>query len=108
MCDGFSRESDAIILYLVDKYDTEHKISVADGKDRYTQLQWLFFQASGQGPYFGQLAWFKFHHSEKIPSAVERYQNEVKRVLSVLNGVLSKQDWLVAGKLTVADLSFIQ
>ncbi|KAI0685586.1 glutathione S-transferase [Cytidiella melzeri] len=100
-------ESDAIILYLVDTYDTEHKISVSDTKEKYEQLQWLFFQASGQGPYFGQAAWFKFFHSERIESATERYANEIKRVFSVLESVLSKKEWLVGGKPTVADLSFI-
>lgn len=106
MADHFCRESDAILLYLVDTYDREHKISVSDVNEKYTQLQWLFFQASGQGPYFGQLGWFAFFHQEKIPSAIERYKNEVKRVLSVLDGVLSKQSWLVGGKPTIADLSF--
>ena len=43
------RESAAIMLYLVDKYDTEHKVSVADANEKFQQLQWLFFQASGQG-----------------------------------------------------------
>ena len=42
-------ESDAIMLYLVDKYDTEKKLTVSDEKDRFAMLQWLFFQASGQG-----------------------------------------------------------
>ena len=46
---GGHRESDAIMLYLVEKYDPTHKISVADEKDKFHQLQWLFFQASGQG-----------------------------------------------------------
>ena len=41
-------ESDAIILYLIDKYDPEHKLSVTDEKERYQLIQWLFFQASGQ------------------------------------------------------------
>lgn len=100
------RESGAIITYLVDKYDTEHKISVADPNEKYKQLQWLFFQASGQGPYFGQYVWFLLYHpGEKIPSAIERYKAEVKRVWGVLNDVLSKQDWLVGDKLTVADLA---
>lgn len=71
------------------------------------QLQWLFFQASGQGPYYGQLAWFFRAHEEKIPSAIERYKNEVRRVLGVLEGVLLKQPWLVGDKPTIADLSFI-
>lgn len=47
------------------------------------------------------------YHPEKIPSAIERYQKEVLRVLGVLNDVLSKQEWLVGDKCTVADLSLI-
>ena len=101
------RESDAIIVYLVDKYDTGHKVSASTDGDKYKQLQWLFFQSSGQGPYFGQAAWFTFFHPEKIPSAQERYKNEIVRVLGVLEDVLSKQEWLVGGKATVSDLSFI-
>ena len=42
-------ESDAILLYLTDKYDTEKRLTVTDEKDKYTLLQWVFFQASGQG-----------------------------------------------------------
>lgn len=45
-------ESNAIVLYLVDKYDTEKRISVSDEKERYQLIQWLFFQASGQGCVF--------------------------------------------------------
>lgn len=35
--------------YLVEKYDTRHKISVSGFEEKMQQLQWLFFQASGQG-----------------------------------------------------------
>lgn len=122
------RESDAILLYLVEKYDKEHKLSVADVNEKFKLIQWLFFQASGQGyvscpfpllscfsltafwgcrPYFGQAVWFMKYHQEKLPSAIERYQKEILRVLGVLESVLSKQEWLVGGKLTVADISFI-
>ena len=61
-------------------------------------------------PYFGQAVWFMRIHSEKLPSAIERYQKETVRVLTVLDGVLAKPEnggWLVGGKLTAADLSFI-
>ena len=58
-------------------------------------------------PYFGQSIWFQFYHKEKVPSAVERYNNETRRVLGVLDGVLSKQEYLVGGKVTIADLAFI-
>ncbi|KAI0676497.1 glutathione S-transferase [Trametes maxima] len=100
-------ESNAIIQYLLDKYDPEHKLSVTDANDKYTLLQWLFFQASGQGPYYGQLFWFTRSHPEPVPSAIERYRKEVLRVLGVLESVLSKQEWLVGGQFTAADLSFV-
>lgn len=62
---------------------------------------------SGQGPYFGQASWFLNFHAEKIPSAIDRYRNEVKRVTSVLNTVLAKKEYLVGDKATYADLSFV-
>ncbi|KAH8092606.1 glutathione S-transferase C-terminal-like protein [Cristinia sonorae] len=99
-------ESGAILLYLVDKYDTEKKYTSTKEPEKYRILQWLFFQVSGQGPYYGQAAWFQVYHPEKVPSAVERYRNEIKRVLGVLESVLSKQEWLAAGKFTIADLAF--
>lgn len=36
-----------------------------------------------------------------------RYQNEARRVLGVLESVLSKQDYLVGGKVTIADIAFV-
>ncbi|CCL99911.1 uncharacterized protein FIBRA_01936 [Fibroporia radiculosa] len=100
-------ESCAIMTYLVEKYDTSHTISVSDAGEKILQLQWLFFQASGQGPYFGQAGWFSMFHPEKLPSAIERYQKETLRVFGVLEGVLSQQAWLVGGKCTIADFAFI-
>jgi len=100
-------ESGAILLYLTSKYDTEHRYDAVDDVGKFQVLQWLFFQVSGQGPYFGQAAWFQNFHPEKIPSAIDRYKAETKRVLGVLESVLSKQEWLAAGKFTIADLSFV-
>jgi glutathione S-transferase len=48
MADSEFRETLAIFVYLVDKYDKDHKLS-STGKDKYVELQWLAFQASGQG-----------------------------------------------------------
>ena len=50
------------------------------------------------------------YHPEKIASAIERYQKETVRVFSVLDAVLAKPEsggWLVGGKPTIADLSFV-
>ncbi|KAF2083209.1 glutathione S-transferase [Saccharata proteae CBS 121410] len=103
-------ESGAILEYLVDMYDKDNKISYASGKDKYLSLSWLHFQVSGQGPYYGQKAWFSNFHSEKnITSAIDRYANEIKRVISVIDRHLAKQGtaYLVGSKCTYADLSFV-
>lgn len=54
--------------------------------------------------------WFGVYHHEKLPSAIERYQAETRRVISVLNGVLaaSPSGYLVGGKPTIADLAYVQ
>ncbi|KAB8075186.1 glutathione S-transferase [Aspergillus leporis] len=107
-------ESGAIIEYLIEKYDTSHRLSFAPGTPEfYHAKQWLHFQMSGQGPYYGQMVWFIRYHEEKVPSAVERYVKEVNRVTGVLDGWLKKQKeshgepWLVGGKLSYVDLAFI-
>ncbi|PVI03880.1 glutathione S-transferase [Periconia macrospinosa] len=99
-------ESGAIILYLIEQYDTPHKISYTTLKERHLCNQWLAFQISGQGPYFGQAAWFNVLHPEKLPSAIDRYIKELKRILGVLETSLEGREWLVGDKFTFADLAF--
>jgi glutathione S-transferase len=52
-------ESGACVDYLLDTYDKEGKLSVKESPQKYAALSWRDFQMSGQGPYYGQLAWFK-------------------------------------------------
>ena len=111
-------ESGAILEYLIELYDKKHQLSFAPGTaESWHAKQWLYFQATGQGPYYGQSIWFKRYHAEKIPTAVERYVKEVNRVSGVLEGHLAQQKkehgssgdgpWLVGNKLSYADISFI-
>lgn len=102
------RESNVIIEHLVAKYDTDHKLSFADFENQQYVRQWLFFPASGQGPYYGQAVWFIKECKSEPKAVVERYQNETRRVISVLESVLCGQEWLVGGKLSVADIAFLQ
>ncbi|KAI1120887.1 thioredoxin-like protein [Nemania abortiva] len=112
-------ESGPIIEYLVDQYDKDHKISYDTFPEKYQIKQWIGYQISGQGPYYGQGVWFSFFHHERLQSAVDRYFKEVERVRSVLDLHLSRQageaqgakvsakdNWLVGDKCTVADLSW--
>ncbi|OTA68823.1 glutathione transferase [Hypoxylon sp. EC38] len=100
-------ESCAIITYLIDEYDTNNTLTYVAGNEKYLVNQWLYFQASGQGPYFGQAAWFMRLHPEKLQSAIERYQNEIRRVMGVVEGHLSGRQWLVGDKMTCADLAWV-
>ncbi|KAM5341680.1 hypothetical protein ACJ41O_014711 [Fusarium nematophilum] len=100
-------ESGAIVEYLLDTYDTERTISFASGPETHLARQWLFFQVSGQEPYYGQAGWFMSYHPEKVQTATDRYVNEVLRVNGVLESVLSKRDWLVGDRCSYADLSFV-
>ncbi|KAI1815087.1 glutathione S-transferase [Poronia punctata] len=111
-------ESGAIIEYLVEKYDTENKISYPKGSNEsFLTKQWLYYQVTGQGPYFGQAVWFVTFHPEKLPSAINRYLNEIKRVTGVVEGHLARQKakategsegpWLVGDKITFADIAWL-
>ncbi|KAF1948847.1 glutathione S-transferase [Byssothecium circinans] len=62
---------------------------------------------SGQGPYFGQASWFNVLHAEKLPSAIDRYVRELKRILGVLETSLEGREWLVGGKCSFADMAFV-
>ena len=64
------------------------------------------FQMGGVGPMFGQLGFFyKFAGSEiEDPRPRERYINEAKRLLNVLNTQLDGQDW-IAGDYSIADIA---
>src|SRR6266571_4177858 len=98
-------ETGAIIQYLVEQYDTRKTLTYETLKEKHHLNQWLMFQVSGQGPYFGQAGWFNVLHPEKLPSAIDRYNNELKRVLGVLDGCLEGKQWLVGDKITFADLA---
>lgn len=106
-------ESGAILQYLVDTYDKDNKISFPAGsKESHLANQWLFFQTTGQGPYYGQYVWFTKY--QDIPEAAARYAKEINRVTSVLETHLSRQQedgdgnrWLVGGRYSFADLAFV-
>jgi glutathione S-transferase len=99
-------ESGAIILYLIEQYDSSQKLSFSTLIEKSLCRQWLAFHISGQGPYFGQAAWFNVLHAERLPSAIARYNAELKRVLGVLETSLAGKEWLVGDKFTFADLAF--
>jgi glutathione S-transferase len=101
-------ESGAIVEYLIETYDKEGKLRFAAGTPEYFYAkQWLHFQMSGQGPYFGQAVWFTYLHPEKLPSAQKRYFDEIRRVSGVVSKHLETREWLVGDKCSYADIAFL-
>ncbi|KAL2020339.1 hypothetical protein VTK56DRAFT_8567 [Thermocarpiscus australiensis] len=104
-------ESGAIYQYLIELYDTDKRLQYTTLNERHLCNQYLHFQMSGQGPYYGQAGVFRHLFPEKIPSVIERYNNEVRRVLGVLEVILAArpadQQWLVGDKMTFADMAFV-
>lgn len=94
-------ESGAILIYLAEKTG---KLLPAEGPERYAVLQWLMFQMGGVGPMMGQANVFHRYLPEKIPTAIDRYQNEVRRLFEVLDGRLEGREYLTA-EFSIADIA---
>ena len=89
-------ESAAIMIYLSEK--NGGKLIPKDPIGRYKCLEWMMFQMGGVGPMFGQWNHFASYAVEKIPYAIERYTNEVKRLHRVLEHRLAESHWLAGGE----------
>jgi GST-like protein len=97
-------ESGAILLYLAEKTG---KLMPQDSARRYETIQWVFFQMAFIGPMFGQVGFFhKFagrEYEDKRP--LERYVNESKRLLGVLETRLQNGSWIMGDDYTIADVA---
>jgi GST-like protein len=95
-------ESGAILVYLAEKTG---KLLAASGADRYTALEWVFFNIGGPGPMLGQLGFFTKFSKEKNPQAIDRFTEEAERLFRVLDGRLAKVRYLAGEQLTIADIA---
>jgi len=94
-------ESGAILIYLAEKTG---RLLPAESKARSQVLQWLMFQMSGVGPMQGQANVFFRYAPEKIQYAIDRYQNETKRLYGVLDERLREHEY-IAGDYSIADIA---
>lgn len=94
-------ESGAILLYLAEKYG---RFLPTDPNQRSVVVQWLMFQMGGVGPMQGQANVFLRYFPERLPAVIDRYQNECKRLYSVLNKQLSTRDFL-CDEYSIADIA---
>ncbi len=94
-------ESGAILMYLAEQTG---QLLPAEAKARSRVVQWLMFQMSGIGPMMGQANVFFRYFPEKLPAAIQRYQNESRRLFEVLDGRLAESEWL-ADAYSIADIA---
>ena len=94
-------ESGAIMIYLAEKTG---KLMPTDLDEKAKVLEWVMFQMGGVGPMMGQANVFFRYFPEKIQPAIDRYQNEGRRLFEVLDDHLAKQEWL-AKDYSIADIA---
>ena len=94
-------DSSAILLYLADKTGQ----FLGTPADRPELLSWLFFIASGLGPFSGQAVHFQWAAPDGLDYARNRYRREAQRHYQVLEDHLAGRDFIVGNGYTIADMS---
>ena len=96
-------ESGAILIYLADKSGQ----LLPGGNRRYETIQWVMWQMGHVGPMFGQVGFFhKFAGREwEDKRPLQRYADESKRLLEMLDDRLDGHDWIMGDDYTIADMA---
>ena len=96
-------ESGAILIYLAEKTG---KLMGRSAAEKAHVIQWVMFQMGGVGPMFGQLGFFHKFAGKEIedPRPRQRYIDEAKRLLAVVETELDGKDW-IAGDFSIADIA---
>jgi GST-like protein len=99
-------ESGAILLYLAEKTG---RLIPADPVRRYEAIQWVFFQMAGIGPMFGQVGFFHKFAGRDIADKrpLNRYVDESKRLIGVLEARLNGRQWFMDDEYTIADIAHV-
>ena len=94
-------ESGAIMIHLAEKTG---KLLPTEAKARARVSSWLMFQMGGIGPMMGQANVFFRYFPEKLQPAIDRYQNEVRRLFEVMDLHLADHEWL-GDDFSIADIA---
>lgn len=99
-------ESCAILKYLSEKTGDYAPLDKA-GKSACDQ--WLFFQAGHIGPMFGQFGHFYKYAKDQCdhPYPLERYRQETRRLLAVLDKHLSRHDYMLGESYSIVDMAIV-
>lgn len=101
--DFYLPESVAILQYLAEKYG--EFLPQSSLVDKFTVLQWCYFQAAHIGPMFGQFGHFHRYAPEPVPYAKLRYADESNRLMGVMEKQLSHHQFISGSHYTIADMA---
>jgi GST-like protein len=65
------------------------------------------FQMANVGPMFGQAALFIFYSKDKHLYAIERYSNELARLMRAMDEHLSGHEWFAGEEYSIADMAIL-
>ena len=95
-------ESGAQLIYLAEKAG---KLLPTEAKARANVMQWLMFQMGGIGPMMGQAnVFFRYWPGDPVQPAIDRYQNEGRRLFEVMETRLKDNEYL-ADDYSIADIA---
>jgi GST-like protein len=94
-------EASAILMYLAEK---SGQLLPKQSSAKFDVLQWLLFENSKIGPTLGNTKHFMYHAPEEVTYAVKRFNNEAKRVFSIIEKQLAENDYF-AGEYSIADIA---
>ena len=96
-------ESGAILMYLAEK--SGKLINKSNMNEYYRTIEWLMWQMGGVGPMFGQVHHFTKFNKGKSEYAEERYSKEARRLYSVMDKRLNKNQYISGKEYSIADVS---
>ena len=94
-------ESGAILLHLAEKAG---RFAPSNLPGRTALMEWLFWQVGNLGPMAGQLSHFVNYAQGEHAYSHERYANEYRRCLGVLESRLEERDYIL-GDYSIADMA---
>ena len=96
-------ESGAILQYLAEKTG---KLLPKDMRGRMLAIQWLTWQMAGMGPFMGQASHFlRYAPPGDHTYALNRYLNESRRLIHVINNRLKRVRYLAGDEYSIADVA---
>ena len=95
-------ESNSILLYLANK--TGWGLIEKSGFQE-ELISWLFYQASTQGPYFGQVEYWSGFATSPNPEALAQYMSVAYRTIDYLNVKLDGKEYLCGDNYSIADIA---